>query len=185
MNNEYWPRDCVWVSPFSFIHIPSYFKFAVWKITIEGDSMVLSEQSGSHCCLFVPNPFLKTHRFQNRLFWLLNRCSISGHFSLQYYLQNDERRWEHLGRHLGVQKSLCEEGDTCVNVVQALRRKNVALLKQILMFLTKRIVTAPQVFKLISLQWETKVGEDELRHWTTDGWFTLTRFWESNKEMQI
>ena len=36
---------------------------------------------------------------------------------LQYCLQNDERRWEHLGRHLGVQKSLCEEGDTCVNVV--------------------------------------------------------------------
>ena len=157
----------------------------MWRITIEGDSMVLSEQSGSHCCLFVPNPFLKTHRFQNRLFWLFNRCWIFRHFSLQYYLQNDERRWEHLGRHLRVQKSLCEEGDTCVNVVQALRRKNVALLKQILMFLTKRIVTAPQVIKLISLQWETKVGEDELRHWTTDGWFTLTRFWESNKEMQI
>ena len=34
----------------------------VWKITVTGDNMVMKEQSGSRCCFFVPNPFLKTHR---------------------------------------------------------------------------------------------------------------------------
>ena len=149
MINEYWPRDCVGVSPFSFIHIPSYFKFAVWKITIEGDSMVLSEQSGSHCCLFVPNPFLKTHRFQNRLFWLLNRCWIFWHF---FALLSTEW-WEKMrtpgAAPWGAKEFMWRRWHMC-NVLQTLRKKNSSLLKQILMFLTKRIVTAPQVSKLTS-----------------------------------
>merc|ERR1719458_2243175 len=76
---------------------------AVWKITVTGDNMVLKEQSGSHCCFFVPNPFLKTHRM----------------------VREDENTWAG---------------------TLACRRIYVK-----------------------------RVAENELRHWTTDGWLTLTR----------
>lgn len=76
---------------------------AVWKITVTGDNMVMREQSGSHCCFFVPNPILKTHRME----------------------REDENTWAGT---LGCRRIYVK-----------------------------------------------KVGEDELRHWTTDGWFTLVR----------
>ena len=97
--------------------------FAVWRITIEGDSMVLSEQSGSHCCLFVPNPFLKTHRFQDmQIILTLIRCWISGHFSYNIVyrmMREDENTW---GGTLGCKRVYVKKV-IHVNVVQALRRK--------------------------------------------------------------
>jgi len=76
---------------------------AVWKITVTGDNMVMKEQSGSRCCFFVPNPFLKTHRM----------------------VREDENTWAGT---LGCQR---------IHV--------------------------------------KRVAEDELKHWTTQGWLTLTR----------
>ena len=85
--------------------------FAVWNITVTGDNMVLREQSGSHCCFFVPNPVLKTHRWKE----ILNETLVLAfwrwkNLRLLSILQNGERRWEHMGGHTGLQENLCQEG---------------------------------------------------------------------------
>ena len=36
----------------------------VWEITENGDELIVNEQPGSNCCLFVPNCFPKTHRMK-------------------------------------------------------------------------------------------------------------------------
>ena len=36
----------------------------VWEITENGDDLIVKEQPGSSCCLFVPNCFPKTHRMK-------------------------------------------------------------------------------------------------------------------------
>ena len=146
MIKYYWPRDYVWVSPFSFIHISSNLIFAVWRLTIEGDSMVLSEQSGSHCCLFVPNPFLKTHRFQDRSFWL----KIAAGFLDSFLAILSTEWWEKMrtpgAAPWGAKEFMWRRWHMCKCCGYKLW-KNASLLKQILMFLTNiaKDTTDPRV----------------------------------------
>ena len=134
--------------PFLLIHISSNLTFAVWRLTIEGDSMVLSEQSGSHCCLFVPNPFLKTHRFQDRSFWL----EIAAGYLDTFLAILSTEWWEKMrtpgAAPWGAKEFMWKRWHLCKCCTSF--EKNASLLKQFLMFLTKRTVTAPQVSKLKS-----------------------------------
>ena len=36
----------------------------VWEILENGDELIVQEQTGSHCCFFIPNCFPKTHHMK-------------------------------------------------------------------------------------------------------------------------
>ena len=121
--------------------------FAVWNITVTGDNMVLREQSGSHCCFFVPNPVLKTHRWKEVINETLVLALVFRNFAVVEVLplSNTIIHPVRISNFWVFYRMVREDENTWGGTLGCRR------------IYVKRI------------------SEDELRHWTTDGWFTLTR----------